>query len=85
MKGHPPLLDVRCIVSLHYVLSIDYSAKNSVNFWLIDAFLAKRFLTTCPQSVHFLLVNHNTPRVLSSIVAHSDESEAPAATPPSSS
>ena len=37
------------ISQLSYVLSIDYSAKNSVNFWLIDAFLAKRFLTTCPN------------------------------------
>ena len=36
------------------------------------------FLTTFPQSVHFLLVTNNTPPVLSSIVAHSDESKAPA-------
>jgi len=30
------------ISQLSYLLSIDYSAKNSVNFWLIDAFLAKQ-------------------------------------------
>ena len=30
------------ISQLSYVLSIDYSAKNSVNFWLIDVFLAKQ-------------------------------------------
>jgi hypothetical protein len=39
------------ISQLSYVLSIDYSAKSSVNFWLIDAFLAKQekvnSLTNC--------------------------------------
>jgi hypothetical protein len=30
------------ISQLSYVLSIDYSAKNIVNFWLIDALLAKQ-------------------------------------------
>ena len=30
------------ISQLSYLLSIDYSAKNSVNFWLIDVFLAKQ-------------------------------------------
>ena len=39
---HPPRCLGAAISQLSYVLSIDCSAKNSANLWLIDAFLAKQ-------------------------------------------